>query len=153
MASQKKMKSAKMPTGFIVIIAHTPRNAESFSSLSRMLRKEVHLAKQVGRLDEAVSSLSIKNHLQGCLPGPYKLMEMGRHYWWTHIADPAQSDRWNTNHQLRISRRLQSQAKNALLTCVFHQGLRNRLSIHNFYQLLQKQRHVRFYRSSCTTNK
>lgn len=43
MASQKKIKSGTTPTGFTVIMLHIPRNAESFSSLSRMCRNDVHL--------------------------------------------------------------------------------------------------------------
>lgn len=46
-ASQKKMKSCTTPAGFTVIIWHIPLNAESFSSLSLMLLKEVHLIKYV----------------------------------------------------------------------------------------------------------
>lgn len=42
-ASQKKMKSWTTPAGLTVIIWHIPLNAESFSSLSLMLRNEVHL--------------------------------------------------------------------------------------------------------------
>ena len=41
-ASQKKMKSGTTPLGLMLIIAHMPRNAESFSSLSRMFRRLVH---------------------------------------------------------------------------------------------------------------
>lgn len=44
-ASQKNIKSGTTPAGFTVIIWHMPRKAESFSSLSRMLRKEEHLYK------------------------------------------------------------------------------------------------------------
>lgn len=43
-ASQKKMKSGTTPAGLTVIIWHIPLNAESFSSLSLMLRNEVHLS-------------------------------------------------------------------------------------------------------------
>lgn len=43
MASQKKMKSSTTPPGFTLIMLHTPLKAESFSSLSRMLRREMHL--------------------------------------------------------------------------------------------------------------
>lgn len=43
MASQKKMKSSTTPEGLTLIMLHTPRKAESFSSLSRMLRREMHL--------------------------------------------------------------------------------------------------------------
>lgn len=42
-ASQKKMKSGTTPAGLTVIIWHIPLKAESFSSLSLMLRREVHL--------------------------------------------------------------------------------------------------------------
>lgn len=42
-ASQKKMKSGTTPAGLTVIIWHIPRKAESFSSLSRMLRNDEHL--------------------------------------------------------------------------------------------------------------
>lgn len=42
-ASQKNMKSETTPLGFTWIIWQMPRNAESFSSLSRMFRSEVHL--------------------------------------------------------------------------------------------------------------
>lgn len=42
-ASQKKMKSRTTPLGLMLIIWHTPLNDESFSSLSRILRREVHL--------------------------------------------------------------------------------------------------------------
>lgn len=42
-ASQKKMKSGTTPAGLTVIIWHMPRKAESFSSLSRMLRNDEHL--------------------------------------------------------------------------------------------------------------
>lgn len=42
-ASQKNMNSPTIPPGFTVIIWHIPLNAESFSSLSRMLRNDVHL--------------------------------------------------------------------------------------------------------------
>lgn len=42
-ASQKKIKSGTTPAGLTVIIWHIPRKAESFSSLSRMLRNEEHL--------------------------------------------------------------------------------------------------------------
>ena len=41
-ASQKKMKSGTTPLGLTLIIWHMPRKAESFSSLSRMLRRLVH---------------------------------------------------------------------------------------------------------------
>lgn len=41
-ASQKKMKSCTTPPGFTPIMTQMPRKAESFSSLSRMLRREVH---------------------------------------------------------------------------------------------------------------
>lgn len=37
------MKSSTTPPGFTLIILQTPRNAESFSSLSRMFRREMHL--------------------------------------------------------------------------------------------------------------
>lgn len=43
-ASQKNMKSGTTPTGFTVIMLHIPRNAESFSSLSRICRNDVHLS-------------------------------------------------------------------------------------------------------------
>lgn len=42
-ASQKNIKSGTTPAGLTVIIWHMPRNAESFSSLSLIWRKEVHL--------------------------------------------------------------------------------------------------------------
>ena len=42
-ASQKNMKSRTTPFGFMLIIRQMPRNDESFSSLSRMLRSDVHL--------------------------------------------------------------------------------------------------------------
>lgn len=42
-ASQKNIKSWTTPAGFTVIIWHIPRKALSFSSLSRILRKDVHL--------------------------------------------------------------------------------------------------------------
>lgn len=42
-ASQKNIKSGTTPTGFTVIMLHMPLNAESFSSLSRIWRNEVHL--------------------------------------------------------------------------------------------------------------
>ena len=42
-ASQKKMKSCTMPPGLTAIMLHIPRNAESFSSLSRMFRSDMHL--------------------------------------------------------------------------------------------------------------
>jgi len=42
-ASQKKMKSRTTPFGFMLIIMQIPRNEESFSSLSRMFRSDVHL--------------------------------------------------------------------------------------------------------------
>lgn len=44
-ASQKKMKSRTTPLGLMLIIWQTPLNDESFSSLSRILRREVHLNK------------------------------------------------------------------------------------------------------------
>lgn len=42
-ASQKNMKSCTTPAGFTCIIWQMPRKAESFSSLSRMFRNDVHL--------------------------------------------------------------------------------------------------------------
>jgi hypothetical protein len=45
-ASQKKMKSARMPLGFAWIMWHIPRKALSFSSLSRMFRSDEHLTRQ-----------------------------------------------------------------------------------------------------------
>ena len=41
-ASQKKIKSGTTPLGLTEIIWHIPRNAESFSSLSRIFLREVH---------------------------------------------------------------------------------------------------------------
>lgn len=43
MASQKNMKSCTTPDGFKLIMAQTPLNEESFSSLSLMFRRELHL--------------------------------------------------------------------------------------------------------------
>ena len=42
-ASQKKMKFSTTPCGLWPIIVQMPRKAESFSSLSRIFRREVHL--------------------------------------------------------------------------------------------------------------
>lgn len=42
-ASQKNMKSGTTPAGLTCIIWQIPRNAESFSSLSRMFRSDAHL--------------------------------------------------------------------------------------------------------------
>lgn len=41
-ASQRKMKCVATPCGFRLIMKQMPRNADSFSSLSRMLRSERH---------------------------------------------------------------------------------------------------------------
>ena len=42
-ASQKNMKSCTIPPGLTAIMLHIPRKAESFSSLSRMFRSDIHL--------------------------------------------------------------------------------------------------------------
>ena len=42
-ASQKKIKSSTTPAGFTLIMLHTPLKAESFSTLSRIFLKEMHL--------------------------------------------------------------------------------------------------------------
>ena len=42
MASQKNMKCCRTPLGFMLIMAQTPRKAESFSSLSRMFLRVLH---------------------------------------------------------------------------------------------------------------
>lgn len=60
-ASQKKIKSGTTPAGLTVIIWHMPRNAESFSSLSLMLRNEVHLLDL--NLQRNTSLVSIWFHL------------------------------------------------------------------------------------------
>lgn len=68
-ASQKNMKSDTTPPGFTWIIWQMPRNAESFSSLSRMFRREVHLQcyKVIRR---AVANRTATTQLRTILRGP-----------------------------------------------------------------------------------
>lgn len=51
-ASQKKTKSLTTPAGFRLIKWHTPLNAESFSSLSRIDLSEEHL--QMEMIEEKI---------------------------------------------------------------------------------------------------
>ena len=53
-----------IPPGLTLIIAHIPRKAESFSSLSRMLRREVHLKNisikaRIRNLDCCITAYSV----------------------------------------------------------------------------------------------
>lgn len=79
-ASQKKMKSCTTPLGLTPIMAQMPRNAESFSSLSRMFRSDVHLEQGGSTCTTDHATSTITTHLShlpwhgidiACLLSPY----------------------------------------------------------------------------------
>ena len=60
-ASQKKTKSLTTPAGFRLIKWHTPLNAESFSSLSRIDLSEEHLKMEM--IEEKIDWKSVRKWL------------------------------------------------------------------------------------------
>lgn len=97
-ASQKKMKSLRIPEGFAWIIKHIPRNAESFSSLSRMFRRLEHL--QICYLIKMATSFIIIIII--ILPLSHKLWQTWSNFGRTDVTQSSYRDCYKKGHRLTI---------------------------------------------------
>ncbi|EDL92164.1 rCG51207, isoform CRA_b [Rattus norvegicus] len=138
-------RTCTTPPGLTPIIMQMPRKAESFSSLSRMFLRDVHLAMEEGS----------RSHPGRHTPRPDELLQHGCHLLWAHVAQAADGDGWNGRgtRQATCNPEWPRDGVSTLpgtmpsqpclvLTCVFQQCLGRVGPVNDLHQIAEDHLHI-----------